>query len=74
MTQWDDYVTNAVRLAQKDGKANDQRLIRYLEDIEIAMRFENGMAGRQKRMYINSQSIADFVLGTDHAVTNTQLK
>lgn len=74
MTQWDDYVTNAVRLAQKDGIANDQRLIRYLEDIEIAMRFENGMAGRQKRMYINSQSIADFALGTDHTVTNTQLK
>ena len=74
MTQWDDYVTNAVRLAQTDGKADEQRLIRYLEDIEIAMRFGNGMAGRQKRMYINNKAISDFVLGTDHTVTNTQLK
>jgi hypothetical protein len=74
MTRWDDYVVNALRLSEKEGTINEQRLIRYLEDIEIAMRFENGMAGRQKRMYINNQSIPDFALGTDRTIINTELK
>jgi hypothetical protein len=38
------------------------------------MRFVNGMAGRQKRMYINNQSIPDFALGTDRTIINTELK
>jgi hypothetical protein len=32
------------------------------------------MAGRQKRMYINNQSIANFAVGRDKTIINTELK